>query len=117
MRRLITGIDDQIIRTLIIIIHILVVAKGRARGENNLDFIIARPHVACQRSGTTLNRPGGQGKLVAELVHVGFRAVCPESVEVVGQPFERVRTGAQQDVTERAFSGRHVCRQQVPLHL
>lgn len=78
-------------------------------GENNLDFIIARPHVACQRSGTTLNRPGGQGKLVAELVHVGFRAVCPESVEVVGQPFERVRTGAQQDVTERAFSGRHVC--------
>lgn len=36
---------------------------------------------------------------------------------MVGQTLESVRPGAQQDVAERALSGRHVGRQEVPLHL
>lgn len=64
-----------------------------------------------------MNGPGGQSKLVAEQVGVGLGVVGLEGVQVVGQSLERVRPGAQQDVAERALSGRHVGRQEVPLHL
>lgn len=64
-----------------------------------------------------MDGPGGQGKLVAEQVGVGLGAVGLEGLQVVGQSLESVRPGAQQDVAERALSGRRVGRQEVPLHL
>lgn len=64
-----------------------------------------------------MNGPGGQSELVAEQVGVSLGAVGLEGVQVVGQTLQSVRTGAQQDVTERPLSGRLVGRQEVPLHL
>ncbi|TNN81462.1 hypothetical protein EYF80_008234 [Liparis tanakae] len=72
-------------------------------------------HQANQRVGTSLNCPGGQGKLVVEQVAVRLGVVGPQGVQVVGQSLERVRPGAQQDVAERAVSGRHMIMDQ-PQH-
>jgi len=52
-----------------------------------------------------------------EQVGVRLGVVGPQGVEVVGQSLERVRPGAQQDVAERALSGRHIGGQEVPFHL
>lgn len=73
-----------------------------------LDFIIQRPDVPCQGVGTGLNGPGRLGKLVAEQLGVCVGVGSRQRVEVVGQSFEGVETGAQQDVAEGPVSGRNV---------
>lgn len=72
-----------------------------------LDFCLDVPYVSHHGVGTSLQAPGGQGQLDAELLHVGG----------LGDGCQSVWTPAQQEVTEGGLNGGHVRREEGVLNL
>lgn len=75
--------------------------------SHSLDFVVNVPDVLRHGVGTSLQVPGGQGQLVAELLHVG--RLC-DGLQGVGAP-------AEQEVTKGSFNRSHVWREEGVLNL